>query len=37
MNSLNTEECDNDTYRSQEAFKKLKNLEFQNDLFMMEM
>ncbi|CAD8205290.1 unnamed protein product [Paramecium pentaurelia] len=37
MNSLNTEECDNDTYRSQEAFKKIKNLEFQNDLFMMEM
>ncbi|CAD8120635.1 unnamed protein product [Paramecium sonneborni] len=37
LNSLNTEECDNDTYRSQQAFKKLKNLEFQNDLFMMEM
>ncbi|CAD8104022.1 unnamed protein product [Paramecium sonneborni] len=37
LNSLNTEECDSDTYRSQSAFKKLKNLEFQNDLFMMEM
>ncbi|CAD8186149.1 unnamed protein product [Paramecium pentaurelia] len=37
FNSLNTEECDNDTHRSQQAFKKLKNLEFQNDLFMLEM
>ncbi|CAK65334.1 unnamed protein product (macronuclear) [Paramecium tetraurelia] len=37
FNSLNTEECDNDTHRSQQAFKKLKNLEFQNELFMLEM
>ena len=32
-----TEDNDSDTYRSEQAFRKLKNLEFQNDMYMMEM